>query len=173
LYQTFIDDTNPFGEAFGVASCRDQVLNSAELVYHRLLKLCPDRCNLSYEVFEMLVDDDDGKLVNDAKKKALKRMFRPDANLELSMLAFLQSCDSLYKKLRFFRASVGNASVIDKALEGMLNGIFYFILVLIILSIVRINPWPLLVSISTLLVSVSFAVGSSASKYIEVSNNPS
>jgi small-conductance mechanosensitive channel len=46
--------------------------------------------------------------------------------------------------------------------------IFHFVLALLLLSIMRFNPWPLLVSISTLLVSVSFAVGSSASKYIEV-----
>jgi small-conductance mechanosensitive channel len=137
-------------------------------VYHRLRKLCPDQSNLTYEVFDMLIDEDEGKVVTQAKKKSLKRMFRPDANNEISMLSFLQSCDLLYKKLRFFRASVGNASVIDKALEGMLNGIFFFILALVVLSIMRINPWPLLVSISTLLVSISFAVGSSASKYIEV-----
>lgn len=117
----------------------------------------------------MLIDDEDEDIVNDVKRKALKKMFRPNASNEVSLLAFLQSCDALYKKLRFFRASVGNASVIDKALEEMINCIFYFIVVLIVLSFLKINPWPLLVSMSTLLVSVSFAVGSSASKYIEVS----
>jgi hypothetical protein len=167
--QTFIDDASPFGEAFGPASCREEVLNSAQQVFHRLLKLNPDRSKLSYEVFDMLVEDDDGIYINISKKKALRKMFQPDAKNELSLLSFLQSCDSVYKKLRFFRASVGNASVIDKALEKMIDGIFYFVLGLALLSIVRINPWPLLVSISTLLVSVSFAVGSSASKYIEVS----
>ena len=74
-----------------------------------------------------------------------------------------------YKRLRFFRASVGNASVIDHVLESIIDGVFHFVLALVLLSIMRFNPWPLLVSISTLLVSVSFAVGSSASKYIEVS----
>jgi small-conductance mechanosensitive channel len=141
---------------------------SAELVYNGLRKLCAEESCLIYDVFDMLIDEDEGKSITLAKKKSLKRMFRPDANNQITMLSFLQSCDLLYKKLRFFRASVGNASVIDMALEGMLNGIFFFILVLVVLSIMRINPWPLLVSISTLLVSVSFAVGSSASKYIEV-----
>lgn len=164
---TFLDDLFPFGEAFGPASSRDQVLDSAETVYHRLLKMCPEHCNLSYEVFDILIDRDDGKLLCDAKKKSLKRLFRPDANREISALSFLQGCDGLYKKLCFFRASVGNASVIDEALEEILNGFFYFILVLVVLSILKINPWPLLVSTSTLLVSFSFALGSSASKFIE------
>ena len=69
--------------------------------------------------------------------------------------------------MRYFRASVGNASVIDHALESIVDGFYNFILCLVMLSILQINPWPLLVSISTLLVSVSFAVGPSAAKYIE------
>jgi hypothetical protein len=161
LSQTFLDDLLPFGEAFGPASSRDQVIDSGEIVYHRLLKMCPDRCNLSYDILDILIDVDDGKLICDAKKKSLKKLFRPDANREISALAFLQGCDGLYKKLSFFRASVGNASVIDEALEGIFNGFFYLILMLIILSILKINPWPLLVSTSTLLVSFSF-------KFIEV-----
>lgn len=130
--------------------------------------MCPDRCNLACEVFDILMDLDDGKLLCDAKKKSLKKLFRPDANREISAVAFLQGCDGLYKKLCFFRASVGNTSVIDEALEEIINGFFYFVLMLVILSILKVNPWPLLVSASTLLVSFSFAVGSSASKYIEV-----
>jgi small-conductance mechanosensitive channel len=133
--------------------------------------MCPDHCNLSYDVFDILIDLDDGKALCDAKKKSLRKMFRPDANREVSALTFLQGCDSLYKKLSFFRASVGNASVIDEALEEILNGMFYFVLILVMLSILKINPWPLLVSTSTLLVSFSFAVGSSASKFIEVGSH--
>ena len=42
---------------------------------------------------------------------------------------------------------------------------------MLILAIMQINPWPLLVSMTSLLVSVSFALGSSVSKYVEVSQN--
>ncbi|KAL3923937.1 MAG: hypothetical protein SGARI_006123 [Bacillariaceae sp.] len=73
----------------------------------------------------------------------------------------------MYKKLRYFRANVGNASVIDHALEKIVDAAFSFALMLVLLSVMRVNPWPLLVSLSTLLVSVSFAVGSSASKWFE------
>lgn len=73
----------------------------------------------------------------------------------------------MYKRLRFFRASVGNASVIDKVLEGIIDSLYNFILLLVILSMLQFNPWPLLVSISTLLVSLAFAVGPSTARYIE------
>lgn len=63
--------------------------------------------------------------------------------------------------------SVGNASVIDKVLEDIANGVFFFILILLLLSLMQYNPWTLLVSITSLLVSVSFAMGQTVSKYVE------
>ena len=162
-----MDDEFPFGEVFGPASTRDELVASAFEVYHRLLKLTPGRPKLLCEFYDMLALDDDGETVNIGKRQALRKLFRPDANNELALLAFVQCCDSLYKKLRYFRANVGNASVIDHALESIVDGAFSFVLILILLSVMRINPWPLLVSISTLLVSISFAVGSSASKWFE------
>lgn len=75
----------------------------------------------------------------------------------------------VYKRLRYFKASVGNASVIDNELEKIANIFYWFLLMMLILAIMQINPWPLLVSMTSLLVSVSFALGSSVSKYVEVS----
>jgi small-conductance mechanosensitive channel len=74
----------------------------------------------------------------------------------------------VFKHLLFFRASVRNNSVIDNVLESTINGIYYFVMSLLLLSFMEINPWPLLVSLTSLLVSVSFALGSSVSKYVEV-----
>jgi len=113
--------------------------------------------------------DDDGA-IDEAKVKALRRVFRPDSRDKLPLLDFIQSIDSVYKRLRFFRASVGNGSVIDRVLESIINGLFYFTLGLILLTFMEFNPWPLLVSLTSLLVSVSFALGSSVSKFVEVSS---
>lgn len=168
----FLDDDHPFGELFGKASTRDQVIASAHDVYQRLLKLTPGKAKVSCEFYDMLALEDDGENVNYGKRKALRKLFRPDANNELSLLAFVQCCDGLYKKLRYFRANVGNSSVIDHALESMLDGAFSFVLGLIVLTVMKINPWPLLVSCSTLLVSISFAVGNSASKWFEGKTGP-
>jgi hypothetical protein len=164
---TYMDLQHPFSTSFGPASTRDECINSAEAVYNRLLKLSPGSTLLSFDVLQVLTENDDGTVDPD-RRKHLKQLFRPDAYNELPHLAFIQSCDTVYKKLRYFRASVGNSSVIDRVLEGIINSVFFFLLLLVVLSLVNLNPWPLLVSLSTLLVTFAFAVGPSISKAIEV-----
>lgn len=166
VLQTFMDEPYPFGEAFGPATTRDEVLESASHTYQRLLG-SSEHSVLSCEVLYLLAEDEDGTTVDKGKKRNIRKLFHPDAESHVSGLSFVQACDSLYRRMRYFRASVGNASVIDHALESIVDGFYHFILCLVMLSILQINPWPLLVSISTLLVSVSFAVGPSAAKYIE------
>ena len=163
-----MDEDYPFGEAYGPASSREVAVQSAAEVFQRLLCLTPGTVTLKFQVLQMLAQDDaEGIKLNRGKLKIIKRMFRPDADGELGEIDFIRACDILYKKLRFFRASVGNASVIDHVLESTVDAMFNFILLLVLMSVTGFNPWPLLVSLSTLLVSISFAVGSSASKYIE------
>jgi hypothetical protein len=164
-----MDDSQPFGPSFGPASTRDNSIESAHQVYWKLLKLCTDvtKSNVvSFEVMRLLALDDNGKIIK-AKYAALSRMFRPDRYDHVHLMAFLQTCDTLYKRLRFFRASVGNATVIDKHLEGMIDSLFYFVLTLLVLEMMDINPWPLLLSMSTILVSFSFSFGNSSSRYID------
>ena len=166
----FMDLNHPFSEAFGPASTRDDCIASAQAVYHRLLKLSPGSTVLSFSVLREAVLNDDG-FVDSTKKKALKRLFRPDASNELTLIAFVQCCDNVYKRIRYFRAQVGNSSVIDKVLESIIDAIFAFVLGVLVLSMLNFNPWPLLVSMSTLMVTFAFAVGPSASKIIEVGAN--
>lgn len=92
---------------------------------------------------------------------------------------------------QYLRASLGNATLIDGVLENIVssdhisslgdffhlatlniiasqfNGIFYFFLALTVLSVLQLKPWALLATLSTILVSFAFALGSSASKLIE------
>lgn len=49
----------------------------------------------------------------------------------------------------------------------MFNTVFYFVAALIIMSILDLDPRALLVTMSTLFLSVAFAIGNSISKYIE------
>lgn len=166
-----MDLHHPFSTAFGPASTRDECIASAQNVYHRLLQLSPGSKVLSYDVLRVLASNQDGT-EDPVKRRQLRQLFRPDAFNELSLLAFIQSCDTVYKKLRYFRASVGNSSVIDKVLEGIIDTLYGFALVLVLLSLMNFNPWPLLVSMSTLMVTFAFAVGPSASKAIEVDHMP-
>ena len=158
---------HPFGQEFGQASTRAEMILSAESVYNRLLQLSPGSDALPCSVFQILYLNEDGS-EDKAKKRALGNLLRPDWHDNVQFVSFIQSCDTVYKKLRYFRASVGNSSVIDHVLERIIDAVFYFALGLIVLDLLKLNPWPLLVSTSTLLVAGSFAVGPSCAKAVEV-----
>eukprot|EP00978_Attheya_sp_CCMP212_P004543 scaffold9911_cov48-Attheya_sp.AAC.2 len=161
----FMDETHPFSDSFGPANDRNECIRSAQATYHRLLAMT-NRDVLPFNVIGLLAADGNGQ-VDETKQKDLKRLFRPDRFEELSLVAFVQSCDTIYKRLRFFRASVGNASVIDKMLERIFDLFFNFCLLIVILTLLEIDPWPLVVSTSSLVVSFAFAFGPSASRLIE------
>jgi hypothetical protein len=164
---TFMDhDTHPFGEAFGPASHRNECIESSNRLFARLIQLTPGSSTLSFEILQIVAQDEFGNL-DESKVRRLRRLFQPDSGNDLSDHAFIQSCDSIYKKFRYFHASVCNSSVIDMALQNIVDGAYAFVLALILLAIMNFNPWPVLVSITSLLVSVSFALGSSVSKYVE------
>ena len=125
---TYMDLEHPFSEAFGPASTRDEMIDSAELVYERLLRLSPGTVNLSFSVLQLLCIQDDG-VQDKAKLQTLKTLFRPNSKGELTLVTFVQACDSVYRRLRYLRASVGNSSVIDQVLESILDSIFSFMYV--------------------------------------------
>lgn len=163
----FINAEDPFGESFGPTFDRDNCIKSSMQLYAKLLLLNSNEDKvLNFDVLLLAICNDEG-MTDSVKRKSLIRLFRPDAKNHVTELAFVQSCDAVYKRLRYFQASVGNASVIDNVLAGIVDAFFYFLLVLIILSLLEINPWTLLVSITSLLVSISFALGPSVSKYVE------
>jgi small-conductance mechanosensitive channel len=163
-----MDESHPFGAAFGPAANRDQAIASYHNVYVKLAKFDGhENPVVNFDVIALIANDSNGVPIHD-KLQAVKKLFRPDARNELPLLAFVQSCDAVYKRLRYFRASVNNSSAIDKVLQDMINGIYWFIMIFLLLELLNLDPWTLLVSITSLLVSVSFAMGSSVSNYIEV-----
>ena len=108
----FLEDAQLFGVAFGDAQTRNKCVKSAMKVYKRLLRFTPEEENLQFDVIGALAYDKDGN-VDEKKVKQIVALFRPDRNDELTMLAFVQSCDTVYKKVRFFRASLQNSAMID------------------------------------------------------------
>jgi len=130
------------------------------------MKLAPQKQSLPFDVLRLLALDKDG-VEDKAKAMAIRTLFRPNASNNITLLAFVQSCDNIYKHFRFFRASLNNANVINDAIERMMNVVFFFVLTLLLLSVMNLSPISLLFSITSLLVSVSFALGSSVSKYVE------
>ena len=148
------------------ATTREENIKSAKGLYRRLLDLEPGSPTVHFDVFGVLAYNIDGTF-DQHKAKSLVRLFRPSKFDDITLLHFVQSCDSVYKRIRYLRASVGNATLIDGVLENIFNCVFGFVLALTIMSVMKMNPWTLLVSMSTILVSFAFALGPSAAKLIE------
>ena len=111
--------------------------------------------------------NEDGKTYDFNKKRKLKKLFTPDRAGGLPLLAFIQAIDQSYKRLVFLRASLRNSKMLDGVLKRLFNGIFYFFMTLLLLSLMHLNPWPLIVSITSIIVSISFALGSSVARFVE------
>lgn len=73
----------------------------------------------------------------------------------------------VFRKLYNIRASITNSSMMDLVLEDIMNTIFYFIMACIVMAVLNFNPWGLLLSMTSVIVSFAFALGPSVSKYIE------
>ena len=159
----------PFSEAFGLASTRNETILSAESVYTLLMKLSPDPDTLCFSVFDILLLQEDGT-EDKNKKKRLKNVFHPNLDGSIKLVSFVQACDTLYRNLRLFRASVGNSSVIDCVLESLIDPIFFFCLVTIVLTLLKFDPMAMLIPLSSLLVAGSFSFGPTCAKAFEVSN---
>lgn len=117
---TFLDTPFTFSYAFGVVDTRENCIESAQEVYMRLLLDTSDAETLNFHIFATLALRRDGTLHSDILKDLIK-LLRPDRDGELSMIDFIKSVDTVYKKARLLRASVKNAQKIDRAFELIFN----------------------------------------------------
>lgn len=122
---SYLDDSHPFSESFGPTETRDQCIKSSQKVFKRLLNFVPGETVLPFDVIGSIAMDEDGVYDRDVSL-ALVRLFRPNRDDCLTMLNFVQSCDWMYKKVRYLRASVANSTLIDRVLEHDFNVLFYF-----------------------------------------------
>jgi hypothetical protein len=142
-----MDTKHPFSYAFGPANTREKCIESAQDVYNRLLLHCPDNPVLTFDTLALITLDKNGE-IDEKKARKLIRLFRPSRDGTLTALDFVKSCDKIYKDLRTLRASIANSSQLDLAFERLINVGFYFVLWLIILTIVKLDPWTLFLSLS-------------------------
>ena len=167
-----------FSASFGPVESRDQCMKSAELLFRRLVKLMGD---------DVLVDnsEDDqepslqfynltqwlykGCLKASEQQNAADMMdlFLPDHKGRVTLSAFLTGIDAVYRKVRLLESSVENHSHVDKSYEKVINFIFYFLMGCVALAIMGMNPLVFILSLSTLLVSFAFMIGSAASQQFE------
>ena len=116
-----MDAQYPFGADYGLASNRDESIVSSMNVFTELGKLSSsDEHHVEMSVLELLAVKDNGER-DRFKKSALHRLFRPGVDGRLTRLMFVQSCDLLYKRVAYFKASVSNNASLDQMIEGFVN----------------------------------------------------
>ena len=157
---SYMDERFPFGVDFGPASHRDECLQSSTIIFDELCKLSPvgGAERVEFSILALLAESENGER-DEIKRATLRRLFRPHTDGCLTRFMFVQSCDNLFRRLTYFRASIQNSSSLDQVLESGINYIYYFVLAMFLLSVLRFDPWSLLLSITSILVSFSFAFG--------------
>jgi hypothetical protein len=86
----------PFSSAFGLASTRQECIESSENLFRRLLKATPGEHLLSFDVIASVAVSDSGHL-DESKVKELIKIFRPDREGNLSLIDCAKSVDAVYK----------------------------------------------------------------------------
>jgi len=167
---TFMRDPYPFTQVFGPAQNRRDCVRSAIRVYQKLQRFSPesvaDDDDLNFDVIGALAYREDG-ILDKKRAQGMLRLFVPDSNNRISLNAFVSSCDSVLRQIIFLNASMTNSSKIDSVLEQNFNGLFFAVISFLIMSVLGLDLWPLLVSLSTMLLSLAFALGPSCAKTIE------
>jgi hypothetical protein len=152
---SFLNTAFPFSVAFGPADTREKCIACTQNVFHRLTLNEASDTSLHFDTLALLAVKPDGSM-NVAKLTDLVRLFRPDRDGNLSLLDFAKCVDSCYKELRLLRASVANASRIDKAFERILNIFFYFVVGCIVLLVFGVDPLVLFASVSGFILAFAF-----------------
>jgi len=73
------------------------------------------------------------------------------------MIDFVKSVDAVYRELRLLRASVNNSSKIDSAFENIFNIVFYFIILVIILGVMGLNPLEMFLAVTGVVLAFAFS----------------
>jgi hypothetical protein len=162
--------TKPYflSSAFGPVESRDECTKSAELLFRRLLRIMADgddTVNLN-KMTEWMYK---GCHKPEEKQNAadLIDLLSPDKEGCVCLVAFVAAIDTIYRKLRLLENSVNNHSHVDKSYEKVMNFIFYFLIGCVALAILGVDPFVFILSISTLLVSFAFMIGSGVSQQFE------
>ena len=145
----------PFSATFGPAGTREDTIISSQEVYEKLLLDSSEDC-LNFQVLARIGVRSDGSL-DQQKLVDLIKLFRPDRDGTLSMIDFVKSVDAVYRELRLLRASVNNSSKIDSAFENIFNIVFYFIILVIILGVMGLNPLEMFLAVTGVVLAFAFS----------------
>lgn len=120
--------------------------------------------NLNFETLALLTLDDTEDEIEEEKARDLIKLFRPDRQGNLTPLDFVKSIDAVYKSYRLLSAAIANSSRIDRAFERIVNFAYFFLWLLLLLLILKLNPASIFLAFSSVLLSISFMIGRAACK---------
>ncbi|KAL7557213.1 hypothetical protein ACA910_001281 [Epithemia clementina (nom. ined.)] len=167
--QAFAVMTKPFfySSAFGPVESRKECITSADRLFRRLLKLFEDQETV--DVSQLVRWMYKGCHLPGQKEKSahLIILLNPDVNNCLNIVDFVRGIDAIYQRVRSLENAVHNASHIDREYERILNFVFYFILICVGLAILRLDPLTLLLTVSGLIVAISFMIGPGSAVFFE------
>mmetsp|Transcript_25938 Transcript_25938/g.71432 ORF Transcript_25938/g.71432 Transcript_25938/m.71432 type:complete len:953 (-) Transcript_25938:1158-4016(-) len=158
-----------FSTAFGPVETRAECLVSSENLFWRLCSLMGDdksgTINMDHITFWMYK----GRHLPEEVQKAadFDKLFVSDAKNQIHLIDFVGAIDGIYKKLRLLENAVDNASHIDNSYEKVINFVFYLFIGCFGLAVLGLNPLAFVVSISTIVVSFGFMIGSGTSQLFE------
>jgi hypothetical protein len=141
--------------SFGLADTREHCIESAQIVYKRLLLRQPEEGVLDFDTIALLATMDDGNIDRD-KMKQLIRLFRPERDGTLIMVDFVKAVDAVYKQLRLLSASIVNSGEVDHAAEGIFNWVFYTLVAIVIIAVLGFDPLAMFLSLSSIMVAFAF-----------------
>eukprot|EP00934_Nitzschia_sp_Nitz4_P001371 Nitzschia sp. Nitz4//scaffold41_size133979//57505//61267//NITZ4_003347-RA/size133979-processed-gene-0.249-mRNA-1//-1//CDS//3329551470//1371//frame0 len=153
---TMIKDYYPFSYFFGLADTRENCIESSQRVFQQLALETPNNNDIIRIETLGLVTLEDGS-IDEEKAKELIKIFRPDRSGELSLIDFVKSIDAVYKEFRMLQASIENSSEIDRAVENIVNLIFYVVVASVTMSVLGFS----------IIVAFAFMIGSASAKYFE------
>jgi hypothetical protein len=176
-----LESSYPFGQAFGKAETRHQVVECAQQVYVELLVLQQNldlrnvyscaggldpTTTLKFHTLSIIAMDDLGNL--DMKMaKELINVFRPTREGDISLVEFVKSVDTVYKEIRKLRASIANDGKVNAGAEKLINVIFYFLLSCGLLAALGIDPLIIFGGLATFIISFSFCFSGACSDYLK------
>ena len=148
----------PFLPVFGRADTRERCIRSAQRVFNRLLLRTPSARKLPFSTIALLAKNDDDGRMNKNKLRELIRIFRPDRDGKLRKLDFVRSIDSIYRDLRKLSLNIEDNVQIDRAVEYLIDLIFYTIVGSIVLNQLGIDPFQVFVSLSSLILGTRWTM---------------
>ena len=163
----YMDSQHPLSIPFGLADTQKNCHDSSQKVYNRLLARSAESRVLKFETLLPIAIKEDGKYDKE-KVKDIKRLFHPRRNGDIPLLEFIKGCDDVYKRIKMFRAKTLNSAQLDDAFEQLIDVLFYFVLMLIALSIFGVDPFSVFISMTGILVPMAFLFNDAGSKYFQV-----